>query len=223
VSVLSLCAREFATKHPEEAARVVGQEPAADTQLLLGELPANIAAAVLSKMSLTAAAEALSLVCPGHAAAVTTELPPGNAALLLRRLDPELHSSLFAALSEDLRDQLNRLLEYPNGTVGAVTDPEVLVIPEDLYADAAQRLIRRRKATVHHQLYVVDGSRRLLGYLHVRDLVRASPKASIIDVMQPATVQVLVSSRLASIVSHPAWRDLDASPWWIRQESCSVF
>jgi magnesium transporter len=199
-------------KHPDEAARVFEKRPAADAQSFLTDLPPNVVAGVLSQTSLAASAEILSLLNPDHAAAVTSELPRGSAASLLRRIDPSLRSKLLAALSEDLRDQLNRLLTYPDGTVGAATDPEVLAIPDDLTVDEAQRLLRSRKATVHHQLYVVDRSRRLIGYLHVRDLVRASPKAAITSVMRPAAVQIQASARLASSISHPAWRELDAIP-----------
>jgi len=61
-------------------------------------------------------------------------------------------------------------------------------------------------------LDVVDRGRRLIGYLHVRDLVRASPKVPITSVMRPASVQIQASARLANSISHPAWRELDAIP-----------
>jgi magnesium transporter len=191
---------------------VLEQEPASHTELFFGELPANTVAAVLSQMSISAASEILSMLSPARGAEFTTALPPGSAASLLRHIDPSLRSNLLAELNEDLRDQLHRLLTHPDGTVGAATDPEVLAIPDDLSVDDAQRLLRRRKATVHHQLYVVDRSRRLIGYLHVRDLVRASPKVAITSVMRPASVQVQASARLANSISHPAWRELDAIP-----------
>jgi magnesium transporter len=191
---------------------VVEKRPASDVESFFTDLPASTVAVVLSHTSLAAAAEILSLLSPDHAAAVTSAMPPGSAASLLRRIAPSLQSKLLAGLDEDLRDQLNRLLTYPDGTVGAATDPEVLAIPDDLSAEDAQRLLRSRKATVHHQLYVVDRGRRLIGYLHVRDLVRASPKAAITSVMRPATIRVQASVRLASSISHPAWGRLDAIP-----------
>ncbi|UCG87796.1 MAG: magnesium transporter [Gemmatimonadota bacterium] len=188
------------------------QSQAADAAPFLAELPVYVAARVMSHMSLAAGAENLPLLGVHRAAPVAAELPVGSAASLLRRLDPPLQSDLLTALPEDLADQITRLLNYANGTVGAAVDPAVLAIPSDVTCETARRLLRSRGGLFHHQLYIVDRKRRLLGLVHVRDLVRAASTAPVSRVMQPATVRLQAAARIASTLSHPAWRDMDAIP-----------
>jgi magnesium transporter len=212
VPAVQLCARRFAETHPEDAARLLEQSPSADAASILSELPSKVGASVVNQMNLAAGAEILSLLSLEQAAAVAAEAPLSSAASMLRRLDATRRAELVAALPEDRREQLDRLLAYEDGTVGAVTDPEVLAIPSDLTSEAAQRLLLRRTGTFHHQLYVVDRARRLLGYLHVRDLVRAASKTPVTSIMRPPTVRLQAGARLASSISLAAWRDLDAIP-----------
>ncbi len=209
---VQLCARHFAETHPDDAARLFEQSVSAEVAEFFGELSPGVVAGIVTQMSLAAGAENLSLLAPEHAAKVAEELTPTSAAALLRRLDPARRAELIAALPEERREQLKLLMEYPEGTVGAATDPEVLAIPTDLTSEAAQRLLRRRRGLFHHQLYVVDRAGRLHGYLHVRDLVRAAPEDPVASAMRPATMQLQASAKIASAASHPAWRDMDAVP-----------
>lgn len=212
MKAVQLCARHFAEAHPDDAARLVEQSVSDEAAEFLGDLPPNVTASILSQMSLTAGAETLSLLDQERAAAVVSELTILSAAPLLQRLDPARRVELVAALPDGRRQQLERLLEYPEGTVGAATDPEVLAIPSDLTNEAAQRLLRRRTGMFHHQLYVVDRAGRLHGTLHLRDLVRAAPKEPVSTMMRPATMQLQASSKIANTLSHPAWHDMDAVP-----------
>lgn len=209
---VQLCARRFTAAHPEDAVRLLEQSPGAEAATFLSELPAADAARVLSKMSLASSAENLSLMEPQQAASLTDELPLDSAASLLRRLGPDQRTNLMAALPEERRDYLKQLLEYPDGTVGAVADPGVLTIPSDLTIEEAQRLLKRRAGVFHHQLYVVDRSRRLLGFLHVRELLRAPGKAPVTSVMSPADVRLGARAKLSGTLSHPAWAEIDAIP-----------
>jgi magnesium transporter len=198
--------------HSVDAARVLEQADARDAAPFIAGLPPIAASQVMSCMSLAAAAEYLSLLAMEAAVAVTTELPISVVASLLRRLDPKVRADLLAELPPERSSQIARMLEYADGTVGAALDPEVLAIPSDVTNEAARRLLRRRGGLFHHQLYVVDRSRRLLGYLHVRDLVRAVASEPVMKVMRPATMQLQATAKLATVMSHPAWRDMDAIP-----------
>ncbi|UCD24010.1 MAG: magnesium transporter [Gemmatimonadota bacterium] len=209
---LQRCARQFAATHPGDVARVVEQSKAADAAPFLAELPAEVAASVIGDMSLASGAESLSLLTIEQAVSAAGNMPVGSAASLLRRIEPALRAKILAALPRERSDQITRLLEYASGTVGAAVDPEVMAIPSDVTNETARRLLRRRGGLFHHQLYIVDRSRRLLGFIHVRDLFRAAPNDPVMNTMRPATVQLHASTKLASAVSHRAWADMDAIP-----------
>jgi magnesium transporter len=198
--------------HSGDAARVLEQANAQEAAPFLSGLPLEVASQVMSSMSLAAGAENLSLFAMEQAVAAVTELPTSIVASLLRRIDPKLRADLLAELPQERRNQIARLLEHAGGTVGAAVDPEVMAIPSDVTNETARRLLRRRGGLFHHQLYIVDRSRRLLGFVHVRDLVRAAPNQPVSSIMRPATVQLRAATKLASAVSHPAWADMDAIP-----------
>ncbi len=207
-----VCACRFSAAHPEDAARLLEQSPAAESALFLSDLPVADAARVLRQMSLASGAENLSLMNLQQAAALTDQLPLDSAASLLRRLGPDRRTDLLAALPVERRDYLKQLLEYPDGTLGAVIDPEVLALPNDISVAEAERLLRKHAGLFHHQLYVVDRGRRLLGFLHIRELLRAPGKAPVSSVMSPAAVRLPAKARLSSSLSHPAWAESDAIP-----------
>lgn len=209
---MQLFARQFAETHPADAARVLEQASSAEVALFLKRFSPEKCAGILSQMSLAAAAETLSSMDPEYAATVAAQLPLGNAASLLRRMESSHRTGILTRLSEDRRQELERLLEYRDGTVGAAADPEVFAIPGDLTCEAAQRLLRRRRGIFHHRLYVVDRAHHLLGHLHVRDLVRSPPNTPVTAVMQPATVRLQAGARMTAVMSHPAWRLMDAAP-----------
>jgi magnesium transporter len=163
-------------------------------------------------MGLAAGAEALSSLGLNHAVALAAELPLGSAVSLLRRLDSIRRADLVTGFPEDRRHQVRPLLECADNTVGAIADPEVLGIPDDRTSGEALHFLRRREGKFHHQLYVVDRAGRLLGCVHMRDLLRAGPKQTVTSIMRAATVRFQADAKLASSIHHPGWRDLDAIP-----------
>jgi magnesium transporter len=163
-------------------------------------------------MSLAAGVEVLSSLGLDQAVALAGELPLGSAVSLLRRLDSIRRADIVKALPENRKHQIRRQLECAENTVGAAADPEVFAIPDDLTCGEALRLLRRQMGKLHHQLYVVDRGGRLLGCVHMRDLLRAAPKEAVTSAMRAATVRFQADARLASSIHHPGWRDLDAIP-----------
>jgi Mg/Co/Ni transporter MgtE len=61
-------------------------------------------------------------------------------------------------------------------------------------------------------VYVVDREQRLLGALDIRELMLAESKATLGAVMHREVVSVSAHADLATVLSHPGWRELDALP-----------
>lgn len=212
MSAQSACAGNFAETHPRDAARVVEQSMPDAAAAYLSSLPSPTASAVLTHMSQTAGASCLSLMAAEHAAPIVAELTPGFAAALLRKLAIERHTGLLGSVTADRKELLSRLLSYPEGSAGALTDPDILTLPDDISIAEAQTLLRRQRGKYYHQAYVVDRANRLMGVIHVRELVRGQARDPVVGIMRPATVSLPATARMASVQAHPAWRELDAIP-----------
>jgi magnesium transporter len=207
-----VCGQGFAKTHPTDAARVVEQYSAHEAAAFLEELPAATAASVLERMSPVAGASCLANMDLQPGAAVTGALSPAVAVALLRRLTQAQRGPLVSALPDDRKDRFHLLLSYDETTVGSITDPGVLALPVDLSVGQALRQLRRYPTTTHHHVYVVDRAHRLVGLLHIRDLVSARSQRTLAGIMQPADATLAAMSRLTSAASHPAWRHMDTLP-----------
>jgi len=76
-------------------------------------------------------------------------------------------------------------LSYPEGTVGALMDFEMVTVREDVALDVVMRYLRRleRLPPNTDKLFVVDRREVLKGVLSVSDLIVAAPDAQVCDVM----------------------------------------
>lgn len=205
-------ATRFVEDHPEEAARVLEQLSFADAAALLAELNAEQGARVVARLSAALAVDCLRSLPDRMAAAVLDELPVDVGARILMRAGGETRESWLAALTPERAAFLRRKLRYPPGTAGALVDPLVLALPEDLSVAEAQKQLRRSAERAYYYLYVVDRDQRLVGALDIRELMLAEPKDTLGAVMHRDIQRVPAHADLAGVMAHPAWRDLEALP-----------
>jgi magnesium transporter len=203
---------EFLTAHASDGARVLERLPANEAAALLGEIPAPPAGEVLRRMSAFGGSAALAAMDPKPAAALLSEMPSQDASSLLRRIDADVRETLLAALPDDTREHLAVLLRYPEGTVGAVMDPFVLALPEDLTVGEALSRTRRRARHVYFYVYVTDRSHRLTGVLDLRELLLAAASDTLAAVMHENLTRVRADADVGAIHSHPGWQNYDALP-----------
>lgn len=207
-----LLSQIFLETHPPDAAVITERLPAEDAAAFLEKVPAQIAAGVLERMAPASAADCLTQVTPDRYALIATALPLDTTAGLLRRLDSEQRDRLLIQAPPDISSLLRRLLQYPDGTAGALMDPRVLVFPEDITVGETLTRVRRSARHAHYYLYVIDRRRRFVGVLNLRELMLAPPKSPLISVMQTRVAKISAYADRTSIVSHPAWREFRALP-----------
>ena len=181
-------ARELLEAHPADAAAVLERLPVGEVAALLDAAPAEVVAAVLRHMATPSAVACLGRLAPERGAAALAALPPAAAA------------------------PLAALLRYPERTAGAVMDPRVLALPEDLSVEEALAHVQRTPQHVLYYLYVVGRARGLVGVLNLRELMLAHAAAPLGAVMRSATARLGVRDGLQAVVAHPGWRGLHALP-----------
>jgi magnesium transporter len=199
-------------KHPDDTARLLEHYTPVEAAAFLDSIPSATAAAVLDHMSHLHGAACLESMGPERAREAAVAVAPSVLAALLRPFPTEKRGNLLDSVPFELRQLVERLLTFPEGTVGAATDPDVTTMPGDLSVTEAKRRLRRHTDKFHHEIYVVSDNRQLVGVLHVRELMRADSKTVIAGMMQRATVTLRASTRLASTYFHPAWNRMDAIP-----------
>lgn len=204
--------RAFLEAHPARAAMTLEQIPAAHATAVLQAVPARAAAKVLRDMTVPYAADCLRQLAVEKAAAIVTELPPDDVTAVVRAMEPASREAMLAALPTDVRDPIVRVLSYPEGTAGAVMDPSVFQLPDDvLVADARARLARSARELLYY-LYVVDREHRLVGVLDIPELMLARPRHPVSVAMHRDVQRLSVWLPVAQVRDHPGWQSFHALP-----------
>lgn len=205
-------ANAFAANHPEDAARLLERCDPDDVAAILSGLPAAHAAAVFRALSPSPAAACAAIVGAEQLAAILELLPLDAAAGAARRLSDDRRGVVLALLTDERRASVERRLAFPENSAGAVCDPLVVTLPADMSVADAQRQLRGSARHVYYYLYVVDRNAVLVGTLAIPELMSARPRQPLSAVMQRNLVRLDARTDLATVASHPAWRDLDALP-----------
>lgn len=204
-------ASEFAEAHPAEAASLLERWPARQAADFLAAAAPRTSAAAIAHMLPAAAAERLELMTVDAACAIFAELPADVAGRVLRLSSSELRGRFIDTLAPDIAGPVRRILEYPEGTAGALANPFVLTVPRDASVDRARRRLRSR-GSLELYVYVLGRDHSLAGVVDVRDLLHASARDAIDTIMAPQVARVIADTGIAELDAHPGWREWDALP-----------
>jgi magnesium transporter len=118
--------------------------------------------------------------------AATENLDADEIADLAPDLPREVIEDVFRSLSVEEREQLRSAMSYPEGTVGALMDFDMISIRDDITIEVVLRYLRRLDEMPDHtdQLFVIDRSGQLKGLLPVNRLLVTDPETVVTAVMR---------------------------------------
>ncbi len=156
----------------EKVWELVPEEAAGEVLADMGEKARAALAEELPREQVIAAAEAMEL---SDLTQVVDELPA------------ELSESIMVALPREVRQRVEEVLAYPEGTVGRIMHPEVAVIRPDVSLDVVLRYLRQRKSLPRQTdgLMVIDRDNNYLGKLSYTALLTSEPSIAVSEVMLP--------------------------------------
>lgn len=198
--------------HPEQAAVVLERLGVDETARLLERSRPASGAQLVRRLSPQFAATALSKLAIGQCARIIDALDSSVAARLLRRLGADVQAELLESISPKHSSGLRALLRFPENTAGALMDPEVLALPQDLTQRQALERIRESPEHARYNLYIVDGEQRLVGVLNLRELLIAKARAPLSALMVRNPQRLPATADRASILAHPGWKNVHSLP-----------
>jgi magnesium transporter len=204
-------AHAFMAQHPEDAARMVERTAAVDAAAILADVPPRTGAAVYRSLGPSWAAACVAALPDENVTAIIEELPLDVAGAALRAIEPARRAALLDRIADERRDSLHAMLAYAEDKAGALADPLVLAVPDDITVAHAQRELGRIRRHFPY-IYVVARGRALVGTLALRELLAASRKEPLAAVMRRSPICLNADTDLATVAMHPAWRDFDALP-----------
>ncbi len=117
--------------------------------------------------------------------AAAEQLDTDEIADLAPDLPQDVFQELLVTLDSQNRERLTSAMSYPDDTVGALMDFDIVTIRDDISLEVALRYLRRLGKLPDHsdKLFVVDRRDRLLGVLPLKRLVVNDPELSVAAVM----------------------------------------
>ena len=124
--------------------------------------------------------------------AATEQLDTDEIADLAPDLPREVMQDVFRSLSLEERDQLRSAMSYPEDTVGALMDFDMITVRDDISVEVVLRYLRRFDEMPDHtdQLFVVDRQDHLRGLLPVSRLLVTDLDAPVTAIMTAAAVKL---------------------------------
>jgi len=125
---------------------------------------------------------------PGSIAELAVPLPPEDIAALLADLPEATRLTVLDKLDGSDRAQVDSVLAFPKGSVGAAMDRDFAAVQEHASLASVLLALREQKPLPEHttQLFVVDGQQRPRGLLALAKLLQSDPALSVHDAMTEA-------------------------------------
>ena len=117
--------------------------------------------------------------------AAAEQLDTDEIADLVQDLPQDVVAGVFQSLSVEEREQLRSAMSYPEDSVGALMDFDMVSVRDDVTLEVVLRYLRRMDELPDHtdQLFVVDRDEAIKGVLPINRLIVTDPEVLVASVM----------------------------------------
>lgn len=189
--------------HPADIVEAMHDLSHPDSLALFNWLDNERAAYVLSEMESERTRYFLDNAPPRRVAELLARLPMDDAAWVVSEATPERAETLLSDLTTRAPEEaaeVRELLAYKPGTAGRLMIDNFVRLSAEMTVDEAFAAVRRADPEVEtlNDLYVVENGstpqERLIGVVSLRELVRASSKQTIAEIMTRDLITVTVDT-----------------------------
>lgn len=164
----------FLEVHPDEATKAFAALYEEDQLRLFTGLPIELCVSIVERCTPLVSAKLLDVMEADKAADALRGLEPRVASSIVHFLTDEKREQLLSALPKEMAKQLRELAKYGGETAGAIMDPRVFSLMEDMTIQQAIAAIKNAPRENLYYLYVTKRTRELMGVLTIRDLLLAN-------------------------------------------------
>lgn len=169
----------------EDAAELLAELEAPRRAAFLAKVPAEEAADIFQNLELNVQRETLEELSSSRVAGILNEMDADDRTALLESLPLQQTKRLLSFLRPHERAEAQKLLEFPEDSVGRLMTPDFLAIRREWTVARSLEYIRYNgedKETLN-DIYVVDRDGRLLDDIPIREFLLSPPERPITEVM----------------------------------------
>ncbi len=151
---------------------------------------------------------------PASLRAAAEQLDADELADLAPDLPREVMEAVYQGLDPEEREQLRAAMSYPEDSVGALMDFEMVTVREDVSLEVVLRYLRRFDELPDHtdQLFVVDRDEHLRGVLPINRLLINDPETEVSEIMLTDTLTLEPSDEAETAAQAFERYDLVSAP-----------
>jgi magnesium transporter len=171
--------------HPADVAYILEALPLDERQVVWDLVKADRDGEILLEVSDAVRETLIKNMDADELVAAAEQLDTDEIADLVPDLPQDVVDDVFQSLSTEEREQLRAAMSYPEDSVGALMDFDMVAVREDVTLEVVLRYLRRLDELPGHtdQLFVVDRDEAIRGVLPVNRLIVSEPEALVSSVM----------------------------------------
>lgn len=205
-------ALHFLKEQPEAAARQLQKQSPQQVKDLLSQAPADVAASTLAAMLPDHAANILSLMSDEQRSRLFLELKSADIATILRHVDDQMRTRCFSLMTPRKKSACQRLLSYPEYTVGAWLETDLLMLTDSMRVQDAILRVRKSSAANLQHCFVVNQQRQLIGPVSLFKLLHASESTLVSHLIEDSCNGLNGFTELRSAIALDDWWHRDSMP-----------
>jgi magnesium transporter len=176
--------------HPADVAYVLESLPLEHRLVVWDLVKADREGEILLEVSDAVRETLIENMDEAELVAAAEQLDTDEIADLAPDLPREVIQDVFKSLSPEEREQLRSVMSYPEHTVGALMDFDMISIRDDVTVEVVLRYLRRLDEMPDQtdQLFIVNHAGQIKGLLPVNRLLVTDPETPVATVMEPGFI-----------------------------------
>ncbi len=180
---------KFLTKlHPADISELIDNLPEdGEKAQLFSLLDLETASDVMADLSEDSRRAILKDITHDRLTDLVKDLPSDEAADILGVLPKERVERILAAIPPQDSAEVRSLLKYHEETAGGLMQTEVLALPADMAVENAieqLRALAQETEEEYHNIFVINGEKKLLGTVSINKLILSSPEKKLSELME---------------------------------------
>ena len=178
------------TLHPSDLADILEDLGKKSSMSVFSALDEEKAADVLEELETHAQIHIVENLPVEKAADVLEKMPADEVADILDELEDEKAEILLNEMDDESSQEVRELLEYSDNSVGSIMTTDYLSFgPDTLVADVIKEIQEKRPEPYElYKICVTEDDNELVGTFSLRDLILASPRHKLNQIMNPEPI-----------------------------------
>ncbi len=201
--------------HPADVAKVIQYLTTVPEKKEIFELIRGnqVKARVLKELDALSRKDLLAQVPTPEIVAILNELSSDDVAAIMDDLEPAISEEVLKLMRHEDSQEVQGLLEHPEGTAGRIMNTDFFSLPEDTTVEEAIRQVRmtsERKMVFY--VYVTDRDEHLVGVASLRQLLLVPPDTSLSKIMNREAISVTTDTDQEAVARQVTRYNLLAIP-----------